>query len=186
MKKAYGFACSLLFVIFSATLVPALTCNPITVTGSYVRQITVPFSPNPYIEQLTLGVDGRAYWFSSLAFDLIMDGTFIPQVGSWTCLPDGSVLVTTIGADYLQNSPFFDVPQPNQPFDINIFQNTRITEKLSVVDQNTLRSTQRVTTLIPLANDPLGPGQTSSCSPSGTPCQPSPYRRIRPLVTDLQ
>jgi len=168
-------------LVLSLTALAAPKCSPFTVTGSYVRQT------NPYIDQLTLGIDGTAYWFSSSSFDLILLGTFTPEIGSWTCLADGTVLVTTIGSEYLQNSPSGDVPQPGQPLDINISVNIRITQKLSVVDLNTLRQTGRTITRISLSNDPLGPGVVGggSCTPSGKPCDPSPYRRIRPQLTDI-
>ena len=169
------------FLILSTTAIAAPRCSPFTVAGSYVRQTA------PYIDQLTLSIDGRAYWFSSGAFDLILLGTFTPQVGSWTCLNDGTVLVTTLGSEYLQNSPSGDVPQPDQSLDINISVNLRITAKLSVVDLDTLQQTHRIVTRVPLSDDPFGPGKIggSSCSPSGKPCTGSPYKRIRPQLTDI-
>ncbi len=167
-------------LILTSSALTASTCNPFTVAGSYVRQ------NSPYIEQLTLGVDGTAYWFSSASFDQILLGTFIPLVGSWTCLPDGSVLVTTIGSNYSQNSPYGDIPQVGQPLDINLANNVRLTQKFTVVDLDTLQATDRVRTRIALSDDPLGPGVVAaSCSPSGTPCNPGPYKRIRPQLTDI-
>jgi hypothetical protein len=168
-------------LILSSTAFAAPTCKPFTVAGSYVRQTS------PYIDQLTLGIDGTAYSFSSGAFDLILLGTTIPGVGSWTCLDDGTVLVTTIRSEYVQNSPSGDVPQPGQPLDINISVNLRITNKLSVVDLNTLQETHRIVTRVPLSDDPFGPGVLggSSCTPSGKPCNPARYRRIRPQLTDI-
>jgi len=168
-------------LIFSSTALAAPKCNPITVTGSYVRQTS------PYIDQLKLDIDGTAYWFNSSAFDLILFGTYNPEIGSWTCLNDGTVLVTTVGSEYLQNSSTGDIPQPGQPLDINISSNIRITQKLSVVDLDTLQTTARVVTRIPLSNDPLGPGTIGggACKPSGTPCNPAPYKRIRAQLTDI-
>ncbi len=166
-------------VILSSMALAAPKCTPFTVAGSYVRQIS------PYIDQLTLSVDGTAYWFQSSSFDQILLGAFIPEVGSWTCLPDGSVLVTTIGSDYFQNSPFGDIPQLGQPLDINIGENLRVTQKLTVVDLDTLQQVDRIVTHIPLGNDPLGPGVARGCSPSGSPCDPAPYKRIRPNLTDI-
>ena len=131
--------------------------------------------------------DCTAYWFNSSAFDLILFGTYNPEIGSWTCLNDGTVLVTTVGSEYLQNSPTGDIPQLGQPLDINISSNIRITQKLSVVDLDRLQTTARVVTRIPLSNDPLGPGTIggSACKTSGTPCNPAPYKRIRPQLTDI-
>jgi hypothetical protein len=165
-------------LILSSTALAA-RCNPITVTGSYVRQTS------PYIDQLTLSIDGTASWFNSSSFDSILLGAFTPEIGSWTCLADGTVLVTTIGSQYFQNSPSGDVPQLGQPLDINIAENIRITQKLSVVSLDTLQQTHRISTHVPLSNDPLGPGVVRSCTPTGTPCDPSPYKRIRPNLTDI-
>ena len=154
-------------------------CSPFKVAGSYVRQIV------PYIDQLTLGIDGTVYSFSSAAFDLILLGTSNPGIGSWTCLDDGTVLVTTTRSEYLQNSPSGDIPQPGQPLDINIFSNLRYTQKLTVVDLNTLQLTHQIRTNIPVSNDPLGPGVAHGCTPNGNPCNPALYRRIKPLLTDI-
>jgi hypothetical protein len=168
-------------LILSSTALAAPKCNPFTLAGSYVRQT------QPYIEQLTLGIDGTAYWFKSSSFDSILLGAFTPQIGSWTCLDDGTVLVTTIGSSYGNTSPFGDIPQPGQPLDIILGANQRQTSKLSVVDRDTLRQTHSIGTRIPLSNNPLGPGVVGrgSCTPSGTPCDPSPYKRIRPQLTDI-
>ena len=168
-----------LFILSTTAL--ATICTPFTVAGSYVRQIV------PYIDQLTLSIDGRAYAFNSAAFDLILQGTSMPGIGSWTCLEDGTVLVTTITTGYFQLSPFGDVPQPGQPLDITIGANFRITQKLSVVDRDTLRQTHGIPTRISLSNDPLGPGVVGrgACTPTGTPCNPAPYKRIRPQLSDI-
>jgi hypothetical protein len=159
----------------------ASKCNPFKVAGSYVLHFS------PYIDQLTLGIDGTAYSFTSASFDAFLQGPIIPEIGGWTCLDDGTVLVTTIGSAYSNNSPFGDIPQPGQPLDINIAVNRRNTRKLSVIDRDTLLTTHGIITLIPLSNDPLGPGVVTphSCTPSGTPCDPSPFKRIRPQLTDI-
>src|SRR5262249_43909700 len=105
-------------------------------------------------------------------------GTFTPGVGSWTCLADGTVLVTTIETDF------------NGSGDTSISNNERLTQKLTVVDLNTLQATHRIITSIPLNNNPLGPGtSTKGCTPSGTApfilCDPAPYKRIRPALADI-
>jgi hypothetical protein len=168
-------------LILSSTAFAATKCSAFTVAGSYVRQTS------PYIDQLMLNVDGTAYWFNSGAFDRILLGTSSPEVGSWTCLADGTVLVTTIGSNYLQNSPYGDIPQPGQPLDINLANNVRLTQKLTIVDVDTLQQIDRIVKRIALSNDPLGPGAlgSSSCFPLGNPCDPAPYKRIRPQPTDI-
>jgi len=174
-------AASIALLILSSTVLAAPKCTPFTVAGSYVRQTS------PDIDQLKLGLDGTVYSYSSGAFDLILLGTTIPGIGSWTCLNDGSVLVTTIQSAYVQNSIFGDVPQPGLPLDINLSVNLRITSKLSVLNGNTLQEVDRIVTRVPLTDDPFGPGVRggSSCTPSGKPCTSAPYRRITPQLTDI-
>ena len=161
-------------LILSSTALAAPKCS-LLVTGSYVRQNLT----TQYIDQLTLGIDGTAYWYQSSSFDLLLTaGTYIPEVGSWKCLADGSVLVTTIGTSYFSTIGV----------DIYKDQNTRFTQKLSVVGIDTLQPTHRIITYIPLANDPLGPGVvdlTSTCTPSVNPCPAFLYKRVKPLTTDI-
>jgi hypothetical protein len=172
-------AALLMGLSLSAMALAAPKCSPFTVAGSYVRQVP------PYIDQLTLGIDGTVYAFSSAAFHLILEGTSIPGIGSWTCLKDDTVLVTTIDSGYLNN--FGDIPQPGLPLDIYISDNFRVTRKFSVLDGNTLQETERIVTRVSLSDDPFGPGVLggSSCMPSGKPCAAAPYRRIKPQVADI-
>jgi hypothetical protein len=183
MLKSTLTALVALFILSSTALAApddASKCNPFKVAGAYVLHIS------PYIDQLTLGIDGTAYSFTSASFDAFLQGAIIPEIGGWTCLDDGTVLVTTIGSAYSNNSAFGDIPQPGQPLDINIAVNRRNTRKLSVIDRDTLLTTHGIITLIPLSNDPLGPGVVHrSCTPSGTPCNPTPFKRIRPQLTDI-
>lgn len=166
-------------VILSATSLAA--CSPSTVAGSYVRRVS------PYIDQLVLNLDGTAYWFNSGAYDRILLGTGLPEVGAWTCMADGSVLVTTIGSTYLQNAPTGDVPQSGQPLDINISNNLRITQKLTIIDHDTLAQIDRIVTRTTLTSDPQGAGTlgSSSCSPTTTACNAARYHRIKPKASDL-
>ena len=179
MRKSTFPAIVALFIL-SATHFAAASCSPATVAGSYVRLL------NPYIDQLVLSLDGTAYWHNSASFDQILLGTFQPEVGSWTCLADGSVLVTTVGSTYRQNSATGDVPQSGQPLDIHIYKNVRITQKLTIVDHDTLRQADRIVTQTTLSSNPLGAGTVvASCTPSTTACNPAAYKRIKPKATDL-
>jgi hypothetical protein len=49
-------------LIFSSAALATARCS-LAVTGSYVRQN----NQGVYIDQLTLGIDGRAYWYQSTA-----------------------------------------------------------------------------------------------------------------------
>ena len=173
------FAALVALSISASAAFAAPKCSPFKVAGSYVRQTS------PYIDQLTLGIDGTVYSFTSAAFHLILEGTSMPGTGSWTCLNDGTVLITTINSEYL--NPFGDIPQPGLPLDLYISVNLRITSKLSVLDGNTLQEVDRIVTRVPLTDDPFGPGDRggSSCMPSGKPCTSAPYRRVTPQLTDI-
>ena len=72
-------------------------------SGSYVRQSAATGSSTLYIDQLRLGIDGTAYWFNSDSFDYFLLATYIPTIGSWSCLADGTVLVTTIRSQYFNS-----------------------------------------------------------------------------------
>jgi hypothetical protein len=179
MRKSI-LAAMVALLLLNSTAPAAASCSPSTVAGSYVRLLS------PYIDQLVLSLDGTAYWYNSSSYDQILLGTFQPEVGSWTCLADGSVLVTTVGSTYRQNSPTGDVPQSGQPLDINIYKNVRITQKLTIVDHDTLHQADRIVTQTALSSNPLGAGTVvASCTPSTTACNPSAYKRIKPKTTDL-
>ena len=173
-------------LILSSVALAAPICNPLTVTGSYVRQSPLANSglPTLFIDQLRLGIDGTAYWYNSDSFDYFLTSTFIPTIGSWTCLADGTVLVTTIGTTYY--NPSGDIPQTGVELDIYNQYNLRVTQKLSVVDISTLEPTYQIFTYVLLTNNPLGPGTSSgSCMPSGPACNPAPYKKILPQLTDI-
>ena len=91
-------------------------------SGSYVRQSAATGSSTLYIDQLRLGIDGTAYWFNSDSFDYFLLATYIPTIGSWSCLADGTVLVTTIGSQYFNSVSTVngDIATAGWQLDINI------------------------------------------------------------------
>jgi hypothetical protein len=126
------------------------------------------------LDLLKLDSDGTAYWYQSIAFHhLTSEGAFIPEIGSWKCQDDGSLLVTTVGTLFTGTGT-----------DLVMDQNSRFTQKLTVVDSNTLLPTHRIETVIPLASDPLGPGVAGGCTPMN-PCAPFAYKRIKTLASDI-
>jgi hypothetical protein len=157
-------------LIMSSTGFAVQKCS-LLVSGSYVHQLSA--GPH-YMDELTLAVDGTAYFYQSSSFDFALtQGVYIPAIGSWTCLSDGSVLVTTIASNYAPNGS-----------DLNLLNNLRQTIKLSVIDSNTLQQTARSLREIPLADDPLGNTGTVASSCSGN-CGSSPFKRVRPIASDL-
>jgi hypothetical protein len=76
--------------ILSLTALAAPRCGPFTVAGSYVRHNNL----TPYIDQLTLSIDGTAYWFSSSSFGRMI----LWVLGSWVfeCARPRELLVTRL------------------------------------------------------------------------------------------
>lgn len=150
-------------------------CDPQKVAGSYIAfrpLLDYQGSSGPgVLDQLKLGSDGTAYWYENIAFDQpIHTGSFIPEIGSWKCQKDGTLVVTTIGAQY--NGTGADLVK---------FSNHRFTQKLSVVDSNTLQNISRVARDFALTDNPLGPLGIASL-PNPDPFQ---YIRVKPLPSDI-
>lgn len=173
---AMGVLAPAALVILSVSMAPVLAdnnnsgvCSGKKVVGSFIR-----VNPgNKYMDQLILTGDGIAYWYQSTAFDfLVTGGTYIPEIGSWACQTDGTVLVTTISTQY----------QPQSGDEVKD-KNTRFTQKLIVVDEDTLAVSARFTREFALTDDPLGNNGTvqGGC----TSCPPYTYKRIKPVPTDV-
>jgi len=149
-------------------------CDPEKVAGSYIalRPTTFSGSGLGVLDQLKLGSDGTAYWYQSTAFDLLVSqGSFIPEIGSWKCLRDGTLVVTTIGVNY----------HTVGGQDIAKDSNHRFTQKLSVVDSNTLQTISRVARNFALTDDPLGPLGV----PGPTSTAVFQFKRVKPLPSDI-
>jgi hypothetical protein len=149
-------------------------CNPKKVTGSYValRPNTFSGSGLGILDQLKLNSDGTAYWYQSTSFDLFISaGTVIPEIGSWECREDGTLVVTTVGVTY----------QPTGAGDTRKDTNTRFTQKLAVIDGDTLQTIRRVFRSFPLTSDPLDPQGGTITGDSQVAFQ---YKRVKPIPSD--
>jgi hypothetical protein len=149
-------------------------CDPQKVAGSYIALRPALFSGSGFavLDQLKLGSDGTAYWYQSTAFDLLVSqGSFIPEIGSWKCLRNGTLVVTTIGVNY----------HTVAAQDIAKDSNHRFTQKLSIVDSNTLQNILRVSRFFLLTDDPLG----SNFIGSGSSADPFQYKRVKPITSDV-
>lgn len=164
---------TLLVFLGSTALADKPKCKADKVPGSYVRLNPI----STFMDQLRLNSDGTAYWYQSAAFHhLVSEGAFNPHIGSWKCLDDGSLLVTTIGSNYRPTVPAGD---------IELFQNERFTEKLTVVNNDTYQPTHRIFTSFLLLDDPLGSnGVATGCTPLN-PCAPYAYKRVKPFPSDI-
>ena len=146
-------------------------CDPQKVAGSYIGQriISLDFG---ILDQLRLNSDGTAYWYQSNAFQqLITGGTFIPEIGSWKCFENGTLVVTTIGVTYA----------PVAGPDIVIDKYKRFTQKLSVLNSSTLETIRRVDRAFALTDDPLNPNGGIITLDSFAVFQ---YKRVKTLTSD--
>ena len=171
-----------------ATKAPA--CHVKDVAGVYVaeRPTVSYFSVPGQLDQLVLGTDGVAYRYSSFAFIRpITEGTYLPEVGSWTCLKDGSVLITTVSTSL---TPII-VPTPNllgaNTLDLDRDSNFRRTQKFSVIDDDTLDLNTSVIKRFLLTVDPSDPAAPTLGGFSVIPVAPGTvvYKRVKPLETDV-
>lgn len=167
-----------LTVIITVTAVAnAKPCDPSKIAGSYIRLGATGDPVFPQVmDQLRLGSDGTAYWYSNLAFQLLTTaGTFIPQVGSWQCTDSNTLVVTTIGAIYERGAT-----------DIELTMHVRFTAKLSIIDNDTLEAgpDSRVFRYFALADDPSDPNAVPIQGPFSNTNTTS-FRRIKPIASDV-
>ena len=155
-------------------------CNPLTVQGTYIRQIPAA----EVIDQLELHIDGTAAWYQSTAFDfLVTGGTFIREVGSWKCVSATRLVVTTIGMGYQPTQTPDAFPPNNLVTDEAKFAYLRHTHQFDVVSINTLNRTRRVFMEIKLSDNPLDPNVVP-LSIQDTSVQ-ALFQRVIPLTSDL-
>lgn len=148
-------------------------CDSEKVAGSYVGLRPNTFSGSGFglLDQLILNKEGTAYWYQSSAFDLfVTTGTYIPQIGSWKCIDGRNLVVTTVGVTYASVGN-----------DIVKSQNTRFTQKISVIDDKTLQTVARVQRFFLLTDDPLG----SNVVGTTTFTDQFQYKRIKPFKNDV-
>ncbi|MGB8326358.1 MAG: hypothetical protein WCE48_02135 [Steroidobacteraceae bacterium] len=163
----------------SAALAVNIPCNPLTVAGSYIREVT----GGSIIDQLELHIDGTAAWYQSSAPQLLVTGgTFIRQIGSWKCVSATRLVVTTVGENYTPTQvpdPFSSNLVPDEFYDSF----SRITHQLDLVNVNTLNRSRRVTKTFGLTQDPLDPNAVPIFNQDTT--VPALFRRVVPLTSDL-
>lgn len=165
-----------LLIFMGSTAFADGTCDKDKVAGAYLRQLhgVTPAPPGPDVfDQLLLTSDGTAYWYQSTAFDfLVTGGSFIPGVGSWKCIDDYTLVVTVISVNY--HSLGGDIEKDTT---------FRFTQKISVVDSNTLKPLNRVTKVFALTVDPLS--ATAVPLSTGQNTNQTLYKRIKPFRSDV-
>jgi hypothetical protein len=157
-----------------------IPCNPLTVAGSYIREVSSGF----IIDQLELHIDGTAAWYQSTApQNLVTGGTFIRQIGSWKCVSATRLVVTTVGENYTPTQ-VPDLFNPGLYVTDEMYDSfSRITHQLDLVNVNTLNRTRRVTKTFGLTQDPLDPNAVPISNQDTT--VPALFRRVVPLTSDL-
>ena len=159
-----------LLIIMGTTAFADGNCERTKVAGAYLRHLQ---NGDDIYDQLVLTSDGVAYWYQSTAFDFFLTtGSHIPAIGSWKCIDDKTLVVTTIAVEY---GPV--------PGDLAKQNSARLTQKISVVDSNTLKPLVRVFKRFALSDDPLNPNSVPLSSTTTTFA--TPYKRIKPLKSDV-
>jgi hypothetical protein len=150
-------------------------CEMKTVAGAYalVRPDLASGSGYGVTDQLALTSDGVAYWYQSTAFDwFVSPGSFIPMIGSWGCLPDGNRVITTIGVNYVSTG-----------LDLEKYHQTRYTQEMSVMDDDSLQTVHRVLKHFAMTDDPLDPAGGIVTSDSYAVYE---FLRIRTVLSDIR
>ncbi len=141
-------------------------------TGKFVGSYTSPSSTpdvwgdgsnisHTFVFQLNLHSDGTATQdFTGFPDIMLSSGSGTPFVGSWTCRPDGKLVVTMITTLYVpttdaKNHPA-TVPTP-PPVDLFLAQSSRLTYLFAVTDDNTLTRIQARRRRYTAAQDPTDP-----------------------------
>ena len=136
----------LVMIVFAtATAFAENGCKTTKFTGTYTR-VDPPTDvfgdgtvTHQYFWSLLINSDGSVWqgWSGLLDFP-INTGTGSANTGSWTCRPDGKLLVTVLSAGYNPTPP-----GPNHPLpDVSLIVSQRITYLFSVDDANTLTKIQ--------------------------------------------
>ena len=170
-------------LVFAVPTALATTTSPLCtrakVAGSYIRYN----SEFQFIDQLVLHSDGTAYWYQSTAPErIVVDATFIPEVGTWKCVSGTTLVVTHIGATYVPESTF----DPNLGGNVSaevLDSFDRITSKFSVINHNSLTRIRRVEETIALTDDPSDPNVGTVLS--DTSIAVPGWKRVIPLPSKV-
>ena len=138
-------------------------CTPGKVAGSYIRERLDTGDGFSFIDQVTLGIDGTAYFYQSTGFDHLVTstgptgGSSIPKVGTWKCLDAYNVAMTVVSVNY--STVDVEYPASSGKFvpDTTPVSFDRLSVKWKIVDRNTLQRNLVAERLFALTDDPLSP-----------------------------
>lgn len=161
-------------------------CERGKTAGSYIR-LRDDRTPT-FIDQLVLHSDGTAYWHQSTALESpltgVNGGTSIPEIGTWNCVDEDTLVVTVIGENYHSEQS----PDPDDG--TNILRDfvpdarDRLTLRLDVQDRDTLVRNYFIERQFALTVNPLDPASVPLEPPNigtNTPV----YKRVPVLTSDI-
>jgi hypothetical protein len=159
-------------------------CTPGKVAGSYIHRRVDPDTGFAFIDQIIVNRDGTAYWNQSTQFERLMTtGSVLESIGTWKCINDSTLIMTTISAVYRSEG----VPDPFQIGELvpdlvtDLWE--RETQRFHVVNKNTLERTFVIFKQFGLGDDPL----STSANPINEFISDSSriYGRVPVLTSDI-
>ena len=156
-------AALLIFTALPAIAGPKIGCNQFKFTGSFTRprlneDVLGDGDIHNYVNQLNIGADGSLIVVWTAAPDYMINaGTGTPFVGSWTCQPDGKLLVNFIYATFVPVLPIQDTTGQLTSQDIKLANHFRVTQLWTVDSDNQITVVQSRTRTYQAADDPTNP-----------------------------
>ena len=184
-----------IFTALPAIAGPRTGCNLYKFTGSFTRprlneDVLGDGNLHSYVNQLNLAADGSLIVVWTAAPDYMINaGTGTPFVDSWTCRPDGKLLINFIYATFVPVLPIQDTTGQLTSQDIKLANHFRVSQLWTVDSDNQITVVQSRTRKYTAAEDPTDPaggvllGSTSTATASYTRLVPSDADLLAPPVT---
>ena len=156
-------AALLIFTALPAIAGPKTGCNLYKFTGSFTRprlneDVLDDGNIHNYVNQLNIGADGSLIVVWTAAPDYMINaGTGTPFVGSWTCRPDGKLLVNFIYATFIPMTPDQDSTGQITVQDLRLANHFRVTQVWTVDNDNQITVVQSRTRTYQASQDPTDP-----------------------------
>jgi hypothetical protein len=191
MSKQIWLLAAALFIFTSVPVLaaPKTGCNLYKFTGSFTRprlneDVLGDGNLHSYVNQLNINADGSLIVVWTAAPDYMINaGTGTPFVGSWTCRPDGKLLVNFIYATFV---PFLPAQDPSGQItsqDISLANHFRVSQLWTVDSDNQMTVVQSRTRKYARDEDPTNP--TGGVLVGSTSTTTATYTRLIPTDADL-
>lgn len=182
-------AALLIFTTLPAIAGPKVGCNAFKFTGSFTRprlneDVLGDGNLHSYVNQLNINADGSLIVVWTAAPDYMINaGTGTPFVGSWTCRPDGKLLINFIYATFLPVTPAEDSTGQLTAQDLRLANHFRVTQLWTVDSDNQMTVIQSRTRIYQASDDPTDPNGGRIRDPLNTTT--AIYTRLIPSDADL-